>query len=108
MYTYNYIFIYIQLYEYVKLCIHTFIEVIINVYTYNYTHFCNRLHLIKKCLSCFSDMHLHSNNLSTVAKISSLKILELFPACFSCNSNFNLSHKSSGSDDKILLKFEKP
>ena len=44
-------------------------------------------------------MHLYSNNLSTIATISSLIMSELFPACFYCNINFNLQ-SSSGSDDK--------
>ena len=34
-------------------------------------------------------------------------MLELFPACFSCNNNFNLSHNSLGSDDKNFV-FEIP
>ena len=45
-------------------------------------------------------MHLYSNNLSTIAMISSLIMSELFPACFSCSNNFNLSQSSSGLDDK--------
>ena len=32
---------------------------------------------------------------------------ELFPACFSCNNNFNLSQISSGADDKNKV-FETP
>ena len=51
-------------------------------------------------------MHLYSNNLSTIATISSLIMSELFPACFSCNNHFNL-HDSSGSDDKNIV-FETP
>ena len=45
---------------------------------YNYTYkstifyFCNKLHLYKICLCCFLGMHLYSNNLSTIATISSL------------------------------------
>ena len=31
----------------------------------------------------------------------------MFPACFSCNKNFNLSHNSLGSDDKNIV-FETP
>ena len=58
-----------------------------------------RLHLIKICLCCFLDMHLYSNNLSTIATISSLIISELFPACFSCNNILNLSQSSLASDD---------
>ena len=42
----------------------------------------NRLHLIKICLCCFLEKHLYSNNLSTIATISSLIILELLHACF--------------------------
>ena len=52
-------------------------------------------------------MHLYSNNLSTMATISSLIISEIFPACFSCNNNFNLLHNSSRSYDKNIL-FETP
>ena len=33
-------------------------------------YFCIRLHLIKICLCCFLDIHLYSNNLSTIATIS--------------------------------------
>ena len=82
------------------------------MYRYNYkslihtvilTYSCNRLHLIKICLCCFSDIHLYSNNLSTIAMISSLIILELFPACFSCNNNFNLSQSSLGSEDRNIV-----
>ena len=64
---------------------------------------CSRLHLIKICLCCFLDIHLYSNNLSTIAFISSLIMLELFPACFSCNNNFNLSQSSSRSNDKNIV-----
>ena len=39
--------------------------------------------------------------------ISSLIISELFPACFSFNNDFNLSHNSLGSDDKNIV-FETP
>ena len=67
----------------------------------------NRLHLIKICLCCFLDIHLYSNNLSTITTISSLTISEFFPACFSCNINFNLAQSSSGSDDKNIV-FEIP
>ena len=72
-----------------------------------YTYLCNRLHLIKLCLCCFLDMHLYSNNLSTIAKISSLIMSELFPACFSFIINFNRIQSSSGSDDKKIV-FETP
>ena len=67
----------------------------------------NRLHLIKICLCHFLDVHLYSNNLSTIATISSLIIPELLPTCFSCNNNLNLSQSSSGSEDKNFV-FETP
>ena len=109
------------MFEYLYLCLHT----IIVVYTYNYMSIyicvyifymsnynnflflCYRLLLIKICLCCFFDVHLYSNSLSTITLISSLIISELFPACFSCSNNFNLSQSSSGSDGKKLLKFQK-
>ena len=72
---------------------------------YSYVFFvCNRFHLIKNCLSCLVDMHLYSNNLSTIGPISSLIILEIFPACFSCSNNFNLSQSSLGSHDKNFVE----
>ena len=49
-------------------------------------------------------MHLYSNNLSTIGKICSSIKLDLLPPCFFCNSNFNLSQSSSGSDDKNLFE----
>ena len=70
----------------------------------NYTYLCNRLPPFENCLCCFKDMHLYSNNLSTVATISSLIKSESFPACFSCNSNFNLSQSSSASDAKNFVE----
>ena len=48
----------------------------------DYTYSCNRLHLIKSCLCCFLDIHLYSNDLSTIATISSSIILELFQRVF--------------------------
>ena len=48
----------------------------------NYTYSCNRLHLTKNCLCCFLEMHLYSNNLSTITTISSLIKLELLPRVF--------------------------
>ena len=51
------------------------------MYTYIYTS-ANSLYLIKICSCCFLDLHLYSNNLSTIAMISSLIMSELFPACF--------------------------
>ena len=48
-------------------------------------------------------MHLYSNNLSTIATISSSIIPEFFQACFSRSSNFNLSQSSLGSDDRIIV-----
>ena len=73
------------------------------MHTYSHT----RLHLIKSFLCRFFDMHLYSNNLSTIATISSLLFSEVFPACFSCNNNFNLLPNSSGSDDEKIV-FETP
>ena len=67
----------------------------------------NRLRLIKISLCCLLDKHLYSNNLSTIATISSLIMSELFPASFSCNNNFNLSQSSSGSEDKKIV-FQTP
>ena len=67
----------------------------------------NRLHLFKICLCCFLDIHLYSSNLSTIAIFSSLIMSELFPACFSCNNYFNLSHSSFASDDRNIV-FETP
>ena len=89
MYTYNYI------------CVHIYMS------KYAQHHLCKRLHLIEICLCCFLDMHLNSNNLSTIARISSLIILEILPACFSCNNNFILSQSSLGSDDRNIA-FETP
>ena len=63
----------------------------------------NRLQLTKLRLCCFLDMHLYSNNLSTIATISSLITSELLPACFPCNNNFNLSKSSLGSEDRIIV-----
>ena len=79
----------------------------LNIYfskKHNYSY-CNRLLLNKICLCCFLDIHLYSNNLSTIATNSSLIMSELFPACFSCNNNYNLLQSSSGSDD-IKIVFE--
>ena len=52
-------------------------------------------------------MLLCSNNLSTLATLSSLLMLELFAACFSCSNSFNLLQSSSGSDDEKNV-FETP
>ena len=41
-------------------------------------------------------MHVLSNDLSTLATISSLILSKLFPDCFFCYNNFNLSQSSSG------------
>ena len=89
--------------RYTYMSIYNYTYIFTSAYTYDY----NRLHLIKICLCCFLDMHLYSNNLSTIAMISSLFMSELFPACFSCNNNFNLSQSSLGSDDKNIV-FETP
>ena len=69
--------------------------------------FCNRSLLINICLCCFLNIHLYSNNLSTIAIISLLIKSELFPACFSCSRNFNQLHSSSGLDGKNI-EFEIP
>ena len=50
---------------------------------------------------------MYSNNLSIIATISSLIMLELFPAYFSCNNNFILFHNSLGSVDRNIV-FETP
>ena len=59
-------------------------------YNFEYSFDYNRLHLFKICLCCFLDIHLYSNNLSTIATLSLSIMSELFPACFSCNNNLNL------------------
>ena len=51
-------------------------------------------------------MHLYSDNLSVIAKIYSLVMLETFPGCFSFNNNINLPQSSLGSDDTHFV-FEK-
>ena len=63
----------------------------------NYTFWCIRLQIFKSCLCCFLDVPLYSNNLPTLAMISSSNILELLSACFSCSSFF-MSQISSASD----------
>ena len=45
--------------------------------------------------------------ISIIATISSLSLLELLPACFSCNNNFNLSQSSLAPDDRKIV-FETP
>ena len=77
------------------------------IYTSAYTYEYIRLHSIKICSCCFLNMHLYSNNFSTIAMISSLVMSELFPADISCIVNFNLSQSSSGADDKNIV-FETP
>ena len=52
-------------------------------------------------------MHLYSNNLSSISKISSLIISELLPASFSSSKTFILSQNSLGSDHKNVV-FETP
>ena len=54
----------------------------------------NRFYLFKVFLCCFLYKHLYSYSLSNIAMISSLNILELSPACFSCSNNFILSQSS--------------
>ena len=48
-------------------------------------------------------MHLYSNSLSSIAKISLLFVSELFWPCFSGTNNFLLSQSSSGSDGKNIV-----
>ena len=49
---------------------------------------------------------MYSNNLSTIATVSSSIISEFFPACFSCSNKLNLLHSSLGSEDvNIVLDF---
>ena len=48
-------------------------------------------------------MHLYSNNLSTIAKISLLIMSEFFPPCSPCSNNFNLLHNSSGFSHKNIV-----
>ena len=50
---------------------------------------------------------MYSNNLSTIATISSLIMSELLPLCFSCNNNPNLSQSSLRSEDRKII-FEIP
>ena len=71
----------------------------------NYTYLCNRLHLFKNCLCCFLVKHLYSNNLSTIATISTLIVSELFPACFAFSNYFSLSHIWSELDGKKMFKY---
>ena len=49
-------------------------------------------------------MNFYSNNLSTIATISSIVMSKLFQACFSNSNNFNLSQSSSGSDSKNFVE----
>ena len=49
-------------------------------------------------------MLLYSNNLSAVATISSLIMLEILPICFSCTNNYNLSQSSLGFSSKIVVE----
>ena len=90
------------MYKQLYLCIHTFRRVILLNHAY-LLFVSNRLHLIKSRLCCFLDMHLYSINLSTIALITALIMSEFCPACFSCYNNFNLSHKSLGSDGKNFV-----
>ena len=103
MYTYNYMSIYIclynNLYEYLYLLVYSNY---MSIYSY-FFFVCNRIHLNKICLSCFVDIHLYSNNLSTIATISSLIELKILPASFSFSINFSLSHSSLGSDDEKVV-----
>ena len=76
-------------------------SIYMSAYTYDY----NILHLIKICSCCFLVIPLYSNNLSTIATISSLKISEFFPSFFSCSNNFNLSLSSFGSEGKNIFLY---
>ena len=83
------------------------------MYTYNYIcvhiFMCKRLPLRKICLCCFLDMHLYSNNLSTIALISSLIMSELFPACFFILLILFYDKAHQDQMIKILfLKYQKP
>ena len=106
MWVFIYVYNYTSGYNcvYVQLCLCTYLQV--SNYTdhmiiYTYLFFVwNGLHLIKICLIRLVDMHLYSKNLTTIAMISSLIVLELTPVCFSCNVNFNLSPILLGSDDR--------
>ena len=61
---------------------------------------------IREC--CFIVIHLYSNSLSVLATISLSIVLEIFPACFSCSFNSNISESSSGLEDKNLVDGETP
>ena len=78
-----------------------------SIYTNKNIHSCIRLHVFKICFCCFLDIHLYSNNLSTIAMTSSLLMSEIFPAFFCCSNNVNLSFNSSGSVGKNIA-FEIP
>ena len=52
-------------------------------------------------------MHWYFKKLSSITTISSLFILETFPACFSCSNNVNLSRISPLLDGQNVV-FEAP
>ena len=81
-------------------------NILVNTYicVFILTYSCNKLHLIKICFCCFLVMPLYSRNLSTIATISSLIMLEVFAVCISHSSNFNLSQSSSRSDGKKIVE----
>ena len=77
----------------IKYNIRTSLKTIISIFILEFVYLfylCNTLHLNKICLCSFLDIHLYSNNLSTIAIFSSLFILDLLPACLSCNNIFHL------------------
>ena len=82
-------------------------NILINIRVIKLVYLFNRLQLIKICSCCFLLINLYSNNLSTIATISLLIMSELFPACFSCSGNFNLSQSSLESENKNNV-FETP
>ena len=46
---------------------------------------------------------MYSHNSSSIAIILSLILLEIIPACFFCNNNFNLRQSSSRSHDQNVV-----
>ena len=52
---------------------------------------------------CFVDKHLNSNSLSAIATISSIFILDVFPASFFCSNSFILPQSSLGLEINHLV-----
>ena len=48
-------------------------------------------------------IHLYSDKLSNIETVCSIIKTELFPACFSSNNNFMLSHISLGFSERKLV-----